>query len=58
MTHRRGREDVTKPNDFDVYRHRRERKERRRRIMVAVLDVLIALTLLAIGAIVLKMILY
>jgi len=34
------------------------RKERRRRTLVTVLDILIVLTLLAIGVLVLKMILY
>ena len=41
-----------------VLRRHRERHERRRRIMVAVLDVLTALALLAIPALVLKNILY
>ncbi len=50
--------DVTEPNEFDDYRRQREREERRRRILVTLLDVLIALTLLAIGVIFLKNILY
>ncbi len=46
---------MTEPNEF---RRRVAREERRRRILVTVLDVLTALALLAIAALVLKMILY
>jgi hypothetical protein len=53
-----GSGDVTGPNEFDEVRRHWERQERRRRIMVAVLDVLTALALLAIAALVLKNILY
>jgi len=48
---------VTKPNEFYEFRRRQGEKERRRRIVVRVLDAL-ALTLLAIGVFVMKMIFY
>ena len=49
---------VTEPNEFDEFRRRVAHEERRRRILVTVLDVLTALALLAIVALVLKMIFY
>jgi len=49
---------VTEPNEFDEFRRRVVRGERRRRILITVLDVLTALALLAIAALVIKMILY
>jgi hypothetical protein len=52
---------VTEPNEFDEFRRRREfhqLQERRRRIAIRVIDVLIALALIAIAALALKMILY
>jgi type IV secretory pathway component VirB8 len=49
---------VTEPNEFDEFRRRVAREERRRRILVRVLDVLTALALLAIAALILKRILY
>jgi type IV secretory pathway component VirB8 len=49
---------VTEPNEFDEFRRRVARGERRRRILITVLDVLTALALLAIAALVIKMIFY
>jgi len=49
---------VTEPNEFDEFRRRVAHEGRRRRILVTVLDVLTALALLAIVALVLKMIFY
>jgi hypothetical protein len=46
---------VTGPNEF---RRPEDEEERRRRTLVTVLDILIGLTLAAIAALVLKMILY
>ena len=48
---------MTKPNEFYEFRRRQGEKERRRRIVVRVLDAL-ALTLLAMGVFVMKMIFY
>jgi hypothetical protein len=45
---------VTEPNEFDEFRRRVAHEERRRRILITVLDVLTALALLAIAALVLK----
>src|SRR5258707_14568211 len=50
--------DVTEPNEFNEFQRRRERQRRRRRILVTGLDVLTALALLAIAALVLKMTFY
>lgn len=49
---------MTKPNEFDEFRRREGEKERRRRIVVRVLDALTVLVLLAIVALVLKLIFY
>jgi hypothetical protein len=53
---------VTEPNEFDEIQRRdheyRARQERRRRIAIRIIDALIALTLAAIAALVLKGILY
>jgi hypothetical protein len=54
----RGEGDVTKPNEFEEFRRRVAHEERRRRILVTVLNVLTALALLAIAALVIKMIFY
>ncbi len=50
--------DVAEPNEFDDFRRRVAHEERRRRTLVTVLEVLTALALLAIAALVLKMIFY
>ena len=49
---------MTEPNEFDELRQRRELQERRRRIAIRIriIDVLIALVVAAIAALVLKMI--
>jgi hypothetical protein len=47
---------VTKPNDFDEFRRDQERQVRHWRMTTGVIDVLTVLTLLAIGALVLRMI--
>ena len=49
---------MTEPNEFDEFRRRVAHEERRRRILTTVLDVLTALALLAIAALILKRILY
>jgi len=49
---------VAEPNEFDDFRRRVAHEERRRRTLVTVLEVLTALALLAIAALVLKMIFY
>jgi type IV secretory pathway component VirB8 len=49
---------VTKPNEFEEFRRRVAHEERRRRILVTVLNILTALALLAIAALVIKMIFY
>jgi len=49
---------VTEPNGFDVFRRREREEELRRRTLVRALDVLIGLAVLAIVAVVVKMILY
>jgi type IV secretory pathway component VirB8 len=49
---------VTEPNEFDEFRRRVAHEKRRRRILIAVLDVLTALALLAIAALVIKIIFY
>jgi hypothetical protein len=48
--------DVTKPNDFDEFRQDQERQVRRWRMATGVIDVLTVLALLAIGALVLRII--
>jgi len=48
--------DVTKPNDFDESRQDQESQVRRWRMATGVIDVLTVLTLLAIGALVLRII--
>ena len=48
--------DVTKPNDFDEFRRDQERQVRRWQMTTGVIDVLTVLTLLAIGALVLRII--
>jgi hypothetical protein len=50
------RSGVTEPKEFR--RRQEDEEERRRRTLVLVLDVLTALALLAIAALVIKMILY
>jgi type IV secretory pathway component VirB8 len=52
MTHH-----VTEPNEFDEFRQRQERR-RRLAIRIRIIDVLTALVLAAIAALVLKMIIY
>jgi hypothetical protein len=47
---------VTKPNDFDEFRRDQERQVRRWQMTTGVIDVLTVLTLLAIGALVLRII--
>jgi hypothetical protein len=47
---------VTKPNDFDEFRQDQERQVRGWRMATGVIDVLTVLTLLAIGALVLRII--
>jgi hypothetical protein len=49
---------VAEPNEFDVFRRRLGEEERRRRNVVRVPNVLTALAILAIGALVLKVIPY
>ena len=49
---------MTEPNEFDELRRRRELQERHRRITTRVTNVLTALVLAAIAALVLKMILF
>jgi hypothetical protein len=52
---------VTNPNEFDVFRRRREhevRQERGRQMAIRILEGLIALTLAAIAALVLQMIFF
>ena len=48
---------MTKPNDFDEFRRDQERQVRRWQMTTGVIDVLTVLTLLAIGALVLRIIL-
>jgi hypothetical protein len=50
---------VTEPNEFDEFRQRQERRRRLAiRIRIRIIDVLTALVLGAIAALVLKMIIY
>ena len=49
---------VTEPNESDEFQRRRELRERQAQIAIKAIDVLIALALAAIAAIVLKMIFY
>jgi hypothetical protein len=49
---------VTEPNEFDEIQQRRERQQRNWRMATRVVDVLIALGLAAIAALVLKMIFF
>jgi hypothetical protein len=50
--------DVAESNEPDEFRQRQDLQDRRRWIVIRVLDVLIALALAAMTALVLKMILY
>jgi len=49
---------VTEPDEFDEFRRRWDAQERRTRIAIRIVDFLTALTLAALAAVILKMILF